>query len=536
LRIVPLEEPERSNLWIENLELSPERVMPGDPVSIRVALGGVGGDLPPQIPVTLWIDRQQVATQLCPCPTNGEWQFATFEYPVPQRPRSEDQSGNEWRLVRATIPPDGLPADNERADVLSITSAEPLLCLSTDPSPTRPGADAAEDEVTGASYFLREYWRSATSDDADDGTVDLRELPLAQVTAEQMRSHQLVVLTGGTPPAAGQVQRLLDYVRQGGQVWLSPAEGFEPQAWNAAAWLDGAGLLPARLAQQMSGVLGAERVTEATIQRIDAGSIDLAELGSLPGVSADALRNIYAGVVLFAAVTAELPDDDPLQTTGTNSPRVLALTDRGEPLAVYRAIGRGGVLFWGTGLQPNWNNMAGSNGVLCWEHLARYLAQHGRLRTRFTPAERPRIEVPARDSHGEWTLLSALDGQPTDVVVQATRHAGRTRVEFERPLPRGGYFLQGSSPTMERAEIMPLAVSTQPASWAESESNLTSLDRAAWQKLAEGTDKNRPHGPASLSIGQVRTGAAWRYLLGILLAGLLGESLLCWRRPELARA
>src|SRR6185369_6577640 len=74
-------------------------------------------------------------------------------------------------------------------------------------------------------------------------------------------SARLVVIAGVADPGPA-VPLLRDFVRQGGQLFIAAGGDFDPAAWTRSAWLDGAGILPAPLAEQAFGQTPEEAKSE----------------------------------------------------------------------------------------------------------------------------------------------------------------------------------------------------------------------------------------------------------------------------------
>ncbi|MFO0912338.1 MAG: BatA domain-containing protein [Pirellulales bacterium] len=519
LRVVPLDESTPGNLWIEDLQVRPEVLVAGDTAELQVLVGRVGPDLPPQVPVQLWAGDQEIGTQLVKAPDEGSWVTVRFEYRVPQGKEPAAVAVADSIMFRASLPADGLPGDDQRFAVASVVAASPLAFVSTEPS-------RSPDATGEASFYLREFWQSTNA--AESAPLAAVEL-LNNLVESRLHQHPVVVLTGGPPPSDGAVRMLRNYVRQGGQLWIAPDDDFDPEAWNRAAWLNGDGLLPAPL-RPITGSPVREKLQADAIRRIDLKSIQNRSLGDLPGVSSEALSTLYGEVILLALIaTEELPEVPEAGAALVSRPQVLLRTDRGEPLATYRSWGDGGVLFWGTGLRPTWNNMAASSGVICWEHVVRFLLNRARQRTQFLPDQVPAIRLGALDSSWEWELQRVADGRPVDVAWRVRSVLKGTRIEFDSTLPRGGYLLRGTSRNQERQLVVPVGIAPAPTTWESSESNLGRMDAATWA-LVEARLQASGGGTAErVSVGEVQGDHAWRMVIVAVLVCLLIEGLICAR-------
>jgi hypothetical protein len=104
------------------------------------------------------------------------------------------------------------------------------------------------------------------------------------------------------------VELLRDYVRQGGRVVIAAGASFDPAAWNDAAWLDGAGILPLPLEREPIG-----EVPEAAGASLRPFILNFESLKTIPyfqltNVPEADLRDLYDEPFFFKAVRV---DDSP---------------------------------------------------------------------------------------------------------------------------------------------------------------------------------------------------------------------------------
>jgi hypothetical protein len=138
---------------------------------------------------------------------------------------------------------DSLELDDQRTVIVPVVAAVPVLFID----------DLGESEQPqrmryGATYNLRGLLApDVARDDGDKHLIEIRHRSGDQLTADELKDARLVVVAGIESPNANMVRLLREYVDQGGQLFLAAGGQFNPRLWNAAAWQDGAGILPAPL-------------------------------------------------------------------------------------------------------------------------------------------------------------------------------------------------------------------------------------------------------------------------------------------------
>jgi len=154
---------------------------------------------------------------------------------------------------------------------------------------------------------LRKLLAPVTSrQDTGRHLVRIRHITVDQVSQEILADARWVVVAGIAAPDAEVVRVLREYVQQGGQMFLAAGADFEPGGWSAAAWLDGAGILPAPLKSQALGSL-----PEESAERLKPFAISFESLANdaafrLPEMSDDDLRDLYGEPFFFKAVEADV--------------------------------------------------------------------------------------------------------------------------------------------------------------------------------------------------------------------------------------
>jgi hypothetical protein len=160
--------------------------------------------------------------------------------------------------ARVEITPDRLEGDDFRTCIVPVVAQLPVLFIDEQGSNENP-----RQNVYGETWPMRRWLAPKTSrDDNSKSLFDVRLRTPSQVTRDDLRDARLVVMSGVTVPSDRLVQDLRQYAEQGGQVLLTAGGEFNPSEWNAVAWQDGAGILPAPLKPQPIGRLAPAGVSD----------------------------------------------------------------------------------------------------------------------------------------------------------------------------------------------------------------------------------------------------------------------------------
>ena len=202
--------------------------------------------------------------------------------------------------AKVSLPPDRLPADDERWLIVPVVAALPVVFVD------QYGADEdPKRNRLGETRHLRRLLAPITSrDDAARQLVEIKHVSIDKVDRALLEDARLVVVAGVASPESS-VGALRDFVRQGGQLLIVAGGDFDPGAWNQAAWLDGAGILPAPLKPQLFGKTPEESPREARPFSLAFASMTH-DLFRLADVSDDELEALYAEPVFFKAAEVDL--------------------------------------------------------------------------------------------------------------------------------------------------------------------------------------------------------------------------------------
>jgi hypothetical protein len=340
---------------------------------------------------------------------------------------------------------------------------------------------------------------------------------------------------------------------------------FDPLRWSAEAWREGRGILPAPLQEAPLGATPREAKGPLTPFFLDFESLAGHAYFQLAGVSEQDLREMYTGAVFFKAVQVDLerepppaspqnqpaPQPDRIPTPDEPPPpdarvRVLARFDNTEhsPFLIERQIGQGQVLFFSSGLLPEWNTLATSNAVVIFDRILRELIRASLPTWNFGTDRRLAWPIEAEQRDAMVELLRPGTPPRRELLEPSYLGPDQLGIVVTDPLTRGVYRLRGlrrSPPDADPQQLweIPLAVNGPAA-----ESDLTAISREEFAGRTQGANVRWVGGDETISLAgsQLRGQDCWWWLIVTVLGLLLIElAALAWirgrrRTPSLSEA
>lgn len=456
LQIVDVSADAPSNAWVADFRVQDGLADVESDAVFLVTLRYEGRDPRPGVDVTLTVDGEEIASRVVDLEP-GQTRELSFLYRF-----DVEAEPNRPTLVPAqvTLSADDLPLDDQRTLVVPVVAALPVVFVDQLGEDENPGQNRY-----GETFRLRRLLSPVTSrNQTQRQLVQIVHRKIEELDRAALENARLCVIAGVAQPGAS-VTLLREFVEQGGQLVICAGSEFDPAAWQAQAWLDGAGVLPLPLAEEAVGSLPEDATGELNPLQLDFNSLvhdyfiidqaprdELVDLyrGSLffrwavPSDAADALaalraadasrlteqRGLLAAVeerrrawseqeqagLLSAEEQAELEADearlaeldprwllwrqpaagvagvDPDQLAQQMQPRVLARLTDGTPLFVERRLGAGNVLFFASGVYSNWSTLTTTNAVLCFDRIFRSMLERTLPRRNLDAVEQ--LELP----------------------------------------------------------------------------------------------------------------------------------------------
>jgi hypothetical protein len=251
-----------------------------------------------------------------------------------------------FHTLTARVPPDHLPADDQRTLAVRVGQNVRVLLVDGD-----PGAEPRDSEVFYLAHALQPVPRARRDEDA----LRLVAKPPADLPGLRLEDFDAIVLANVTDLPDIAVGRLGDYVRRGHGLWLFPGDKVNAAFYNQA--LGQAGLLPARLGAIL-GNAGGTTWTSLSDRELTHPIVNLWTDAASGALSSG---RIFRWVMLAPEPQAQV---------------VARLAD-GSPAIVQRDVGLGRVLLWCTTADTAWNDLGARAGIfvpLCQRALGHLVA------------------------------------------------------------------------------------------------------------------------------------------------------------------
>ncbi len=259
--------------------------------------------------------------------------------------------------IRVELPPDGLPVDDSRVEVVKVDDSLRLLVVNGEPS-----ADAYLDEV----HLLNAALRPAGPVFSGNSIQTADELELE--TAELSDFHA-VILANTYRLSDPAVERLEAFVRGGGGLLIFLGDQVDPEAYNDALHAEGAGLLPVALSEIVQAPPGGVALAEGDY---------LHPVVRVFGGRDNPFRSNIAVNRFFGVQQGDEPPED-APATAAVVPRIVAFLGDAErsPAIVEKRFGAGRVMLVTTSCDLEWNNWAKDPSyVVAMLETVQYIARH----------------------------------------------------------------------------------------------------------------------------------------------------------------
>jgi hypothetical protein len=389
--------PVPDNATVERVRVSPSGEGIQREVEIEARVVNHGKQAIEGLDVVLELDDQEVARASLDVPAGGA---ATKRF----HHRCAEEGAHRGHV---RIPADALAEDDLRHFVVVASEALKLLVIDGD---YRPGS--YEDEA----FYLRRALETPAP-----GEVPIRTFVVDEETAETgpLGGYDVVFLAGVDRPSATLSDRLIDYVRGGGGLFVAPG--------RVGGKLEGlAAVLPAAVRSVRKARTG-RPLKVAAINRAH-------PVFELFGEGPTGLEQTRVSTHL-------LVEPDPVSERS-----VLAELAGGVPLLLERSVDRGAVMLLTTTLDRDWTDLPIRPGYLpLMQRAARHLA--GRLGEREPRRVRVGAAVELEVSRGMQRIVVLAPGGD-ERAFPAKELTGRTKVVFDKTDRPGSYRVWAEVPDL----------------------------------------------------------------------------------------
>ncbi len=304
IQVVDVSLPNPKNAWIADLRVQDGLADVETPSTIVVQVEYSGLDVRRDVPVKLFLGESVIGEKLALLEPGEGTREIDFEYTFNALSEMPEPGKPVFVTLKASIDQDELPSDDQRFLAVPVVAALPVVFVD------QFGAED-EDPVRnrlGETVRLRKLLApKAAREEAPRQVVRIKHVRADELTQDVLADARLVVVAGlANIDDVNTVPLLRDYLKQGGQLLIAAGGDFNPDAWNAAAWKDGDGILPAPLKREAIG-----EVPEAAGENmkpffLSFESLSGDEFFQLAGMPETDLRDLYSEPFFFKAVEADV--------------------------------------------------------------------------------------------------------------------------------------------------------------------------------------------------------------------------------------
>ena len=487
-----LEEAELNNLAVMKLEASRQLVRPKERVELVARISNVGEVTSAKTVVEWLIDDEVFDTSELRSLAAGESTQVSMTL-------KQEDTGNFAITARIQVE-DQIALDGEASVVVEVSDELPILVVHDREADTaRKTADQLFTAALGYDGEKAQEWHSVYRPEIVSA-AELGDIALPKYRAIVMLS--LTQLSDETH------QRLLDFVRAGGGLWVALGDLVEREAFNRFWYDDGGGLSPISLESLIT--VQDTNTPPGSIHPPERGHPVTMQLANTTQLDIDQVR---------------LTDYWQLVHQGEDEPAAWVLLESGDgsPLVVENLVGEGRVLIQAFPLGLEWTNLPQLKSYVVMVHdwldyltapaMARFNLEPGNAIAAPLPADVDGATAKLITPAGEEVELATAGGEESGLVrYSQTQLPGLYRVNFEA----GG-----------KSTSLPFYVARDA-----SESQAQSLeidDQARLTELAglqfEGQDTEVTSAVANLQ-PRPKAEPIWGVLLIALVGLLIGEQLL----------
>jgi hypothetical protein len=411
LRVVFAGQAIEDNLALSALTRSPGFASAGEPLRFHAEIANRGSTEVRTVRATLHLDDGPPVDEAVieSLPAGGSRRLTFFAKP----------GSPGYHAVSARLPPDRLPADDERTVILQAVESVRVLVVEGD-----PGSNSA--------FFLRHALQPVPEPVATEYFLQPRVITAGQLALTRLAGYDAVIITdiATLPPPA--VDALGTYLREGGALLWFPGPASQP-AFHNQELAGRAGLLPATLA----GIQGNPEAEDEAFS-FAAGPYEHPVFALWNESGAGSLTRIRFRA---AWTLVPLPARTNASSDGTAG-KVMARFENGSPAVVEASVGHGRTLLFASTAGISWNDLAVRPAFVPLLHRAiASVAESGEAGLNITTGTRLNLPLSA-DLIGKDVVVT-MPGTPERRLTR-TLHAGPEGAVLEVPETRqaGAYWVR----------------------------------------------------------------------------------------------
>lgn len=542
-----------NNASIEQFGLPDGLAELGMPSRLVARVRYTGDSARDNVAVTLSVRDNEVETKFIDFPAGDSTRTLAFDYVFD--PMEVDPARTSSIPISLSLAGDALTADDSRSIVVPLVASTPVVFIDQ-------WSEAEESPSLGRvgdTWIVRQLLCPQTQSSRSQDHL-IRPIHLSQREAEgealraALREARLAIVAGLEAPSPALVDMLRDYAWQGGQLAIAASEQFDPRAWNEVAWRDGRGILPKPLRANSLGQSLDQATDDLSPFRIDSkGLLDHAYF-RLADLEETQLIDLYTDPLFFKTVVPQEASPTPATTKDASPPLgeepwlawtppiqpiaptaqppeapaiTIAQFDNGVDFVVERSIGQGRIVFFSSGVSPNWTTLPSTNAVLIFDRILRNLLASTFQRYNFDVGETALLPLPPGAGDSSVMLEAPDSGLVRSVSLRFVDEV-RRGVQIDNFDKSGIYWLSdratsdsvGDDPDAGHRFRVP--ISAAPAAW---ESQLARLDRNSFEQLELPPQYQWQDSAEAIGRGGINLSGQswWQWLIVLVIVLLLVE-------------
>lgn len=288
------------NAWVADFRLQDDIAEAQTPAVFLATVGYQGRRPRQNVEVRLTVAGQVVSTIAVELLPNQRREIRFPPYALQVTP---EQGHVQLVPAEVSITHDRLPGDDQRFLIVPVVAALPVVFVDQ----YGPKEDPRAGRLGETLPLRRLLAPTAANDRAEHQLVEVRHTTIDRLDQETLRDARLVVIAGVASPGPA-VPVLRQYVQQGGPLLIAAGGDFDPAAWSAAAWLDGAGILPAPLRPALVGRSPEEAADAVHPFQLDFNSL-VHDYFLLEQISREELQDLYHLPYFFKTAAPDVSNE-----------------------------------------------------------------------------------------------------------------------------------------------------------------------------------------------------------------------------------
>jgi len=328
---------ETSNLSVSNISAGTDIPAVGQPHAFDVEITNWGTQEQDSIRVTLCNNNDPPSAEgIIDKIDPGQSKWITLSTKV----RDEG-----YQTVTASLPPDHLPADDQRS--VAFRGFKKVNVLLVD---GEPGSEPRDSEV----FYLRRALAPVRRAEAADYLVQCTRVVPGDLPGRALDGFQVMVLANVADLAAGELDAITTFVKSGGGLIIFPGGNTQPDYYNSHL-LNQVGLLPAELGK----AVGDEK-DDKKFSRISSKFLQhpIASVWTDPAAGEIGAAHFFRRYLLKPI---DKPGTPAIAAAGAAS--VVLRFDDEQPFMVERQFGQGRVVLFASSAGTRWNDLPDHPGL-----------------------------------------------------------------------------------------------------------------------------------------------------------------------------